>query len=438
MEPIQPNRSPGAAGPNGNGKGHAAHHEDEIDLNVHAPSPVWVVLAGIGGIALLAALLASGLIPRQRQETQLNRDAAEAANAPVMVRLTKPRRATTQVSVPLPGTLRPWQEVSIYARTTGYLKKYHVDISETVKKGQLMADVETPEVDQQLNQAVANLEVNKAAVNTATTNLALAEATYKRYQEAAKTHSVSAQDLDEKKSARDAAEAALASAKANVLAGKATVDRFRELQSFEKVTAPFGGVVTGRAYDNGSLIIADPTNIDIKPMFKIAENDVLRAFVNVPQSSSLAIKKGMQVKITARERPGREFIGKVLGTTNYLDPANRSLLTEIRIENTQEPDGTFSLLPGMYIQANFEVTRENPPLVIPGPAVVTNADGTQVAIVRDGKAHFQKVTLGQDFGSEVEVIGGLRGDEQIITNPSERVVEGVNVSGGNAEVASAQ
>jgi RND family efflux transporter MFP subunit len=301
-----------------------------------------------------------------------------------------------------------------------------------------MADVDTPEVDQQLAQALATLNVAKASVNTAKTNLALAKATYNRYTEAAKTNSVSAQDIDEKRAAKDAAEAAMESAIATVGADEANVNRLKQLVSFEKVTAPFSGVVTGRAYDNGSLIVADPTNIDIKPMFKIAENDILRAFVNVPQSSSLSIKKGMSVKVTARERPGREYVGKVLGTTNYLDPTNRSLLTEIKIENPKEPDGTFSLLPGMYIQATFDVTRDNPPLVIPGPAVVTNAEGTQVAIARDGKAHFQKVTLGQDFGAEVEVVGGLNGDEQIIANPGERIVEGAAVSGGAQQTASAE
>jgi RND family efflux transporter MFP subunit len=220
---------------------------------------------------------------------------------------------------------------------------------------------------------------------------------------------------------------------ANVTAAQANVKRLQGLQGFEKVIAPFTGVVTGRAFDRGSLILADPTAADIKPMFKIAENDVLRAFVNVPQSNALLIRKGMTVDITVREQPNRKFKGTVMGTTNYLDPANRSLLTEVKLPNPTEPDGRLALLPGMYCEASFNVTRQTPPLRIPGPAVVNNAQGTQVATVRDGKVHFQKIVLGQDYGSEVEVTDGLTGDEAIIANPGERTVEGAAVSTGAAE-----
>jgi multidrug efflux pump subunit AcrA (membrane-fusion protein) len=140
----------------------------------------------------------------------------------------------------------------------------------------------------------------------------------------------------------------------------------------------------------------------------------------------------MDVHVTVRERPGRTFTGKVMGTTNYLDPANRSLLTEVKVTNVREPGGEFALLPGMYVQVSFDVRRTTPPLVVPGPAIVSDAQGTQVAVVRgDGTAHFQKVTLGQDFGKEVEIVEGLTGDEQVITNPGERVVEGAVVRAGN-------
>ena len=166
-------------------------------------------------------------------------------------------------------------------------------------------------------------------------------------------------------------------------------------------------------------------------MFKIAQNDVLRAFVNVPQSAALQIKKGMEAKITVRERPGQIYIGKVMGTTNYLDPMNRSLLTEVKVPNPKETDGSFSLLPGMYVQVSFTISRDTPPLMVPAPALVTNADGTQLAVLQDGAAHFKKVTLGQDYGNEVEIVSGLIGDEQIIANPGERVVEGAMVHAVN-------
>jgi RND family efflux transporter MFP subunit len=411
-----------------NGNGHG--HEDAIDLDIPKPGSAWVVLAAIGVTTVLAALLVIGLLPRREAANQLAADAANAANAPVMVNVAHPTRGPTEVKVALPGTLRPWQEVSIFARTTGYLKKYYVDISNDVKAGQLIAEIDTPEVDQELGQSEAALLQAKAAVTKSTTDRDLAKVTYDRYVSLKETHSVSLQDLDEKKSALDAAVASLESANANAAAAEANVRRLKQMQDFEKVNAPFSGVVTGRAYDVGSMIVGNPTATDIKPMFKIAENDVLRAFVNVPQSSALAIKKGMDVTVSVRERPGRTYSGKVMGTTNYLDPTNRSLLTEVKIPNPKESDGTFSLLPGMYIQATFTVSRDTPPLVIPAPALVNNAEGTQVAIVRNGLAHFQKVTLGQDYGTTVEVVAGLNGDEQIIANPGERIAEGVAVSTG--------
>jgi RND family efflux transporter MFP subunit len=336
--------------------------------------------------------------------------------------------AAATLTVKMPGTLRPWQEVSIFARTTGYLKKYYVDISNDVTAGQLMAEIDAPEVDQELDQSKAAQLQAQAAVTKATTDRDLAKVTLDRYQSLKETHSIAPQDLDEKQSACDAAIAALAQAKANLAAAEANVRRLTELQSFEKVVAPFSGVVTGRAYDVGSYIMGNPTGVDIKPMYKIAENDILRAFVNVPQSNALQIKKGMEVEVTVRERPGRVYKGNVMGTTNYLDPANRSLLTEVKIPNPQEPDGRFSLLPGMFCEAGFNVTRDQAPLLIPAPALVTNAEGTQVAVVRDGKAHFQTITLGPDHGTEIEVVAGLNGDEQIIANPGERIAEGVAVA----------
>jgi RND family efflux transporter MFP subunit len=406
----------------GNGHGH-----DEIDLNVPKPRPVWVVLLAVVAVAALAALLVTGLLPRHQNQEQLNAEAAEAMNAPVQVNVVRPKRSPETVQITLPGTLRPWQEVSLFSRTTGYLKKYYVDISNPVEAGQLMAEIDSPEVDQELLQAQAALTQSRAAVAKATTDRDLAQVTLNRFNTLKGTNSVSQQDLDEKQAALNAAQANLGAAQANVTAAEANVQRLTEMKQFEHVVAPFGGVVTGRAYDNGSLITANPTATDIKPMFKIAENDVLRAFVNVPQSSALSIRKGMEVKVTARERPGRVFVGKVMGTTNYLDPANRSLLTEVKVPNVKEADGEFALLPGMFIEASFAVTRPAPPLSVPGPAIVSNAEGTQVAVVRDGAVHFVKVTLGKDYGTDVEVVEGLTGDEQVITNPGERVSEGVAV-----------
>jgi RND family efflux transporter MFP subunit len=394
-------------------------HDDEIDLNVPEPRPIWVVIAAIVGVVILATLLLTGLIPRQEQSKDLEKTAAAARDAAVLVDAVRPHRGPTESEISMPANLRPWQETSIYARSTGYLSKFVVDISDQVKAGQLMAVIDAPELNQQLLQAQAALLQAKATVAQTLTNKALAQVTYNRYKKLFEAKSETEQDLDEKRSALDAAAASVEAANANVAAADANVQRLTELKKFEEVYAPFPGV--------GSLILADPTSADVKPMFKIAQNDILRVFVNVPQSAALQIRKGMQVKITVRERPGQTFIGTVMGTTNYLDQASRSLLTEVKVINTPRPDGNYTLLPGMYVQVGFVVKHEVPPLVVPGPAIINNADGTQVALVRNGTVHFQKVTLGEDLGSEVEIVGGLTGDELVIANPGENVVEGVAV-----------
>jgi membrane fusion protein, multidrug efflux system len=267
-----------------------------------------------------------------------------------------------------------------------------------------------------------------AAALKAQSDLQIAQVTYNRYQALKGTSGVTQQDLDQKTADMNAAQAALASANANVQAAEADVKRLSDLQSYEQVIAPFSGVVTGRAYDVGALILADPTQTDTQPMYKIAENDVLRVFVNVPQSSALSIVKHMKANVTTRERPGRVFQGEVMGTTNYLDTTSRSLLTEVKVPNA---DG--ALLPGMYVNVDFQVTRPTPPMLVPGPALIDNADGEHVAIVRDGKVHYQPVTVGIDYGATAEITGGLTGDEQIIANPGERTIEGAKVRAITAE-----
>ena len=419
--------APAPAGNNGQGHGH-----DEIDLNVPKPRAGWVIAVAVIAMLALGALLLVGLIPRQHAGKELEADAANAANAPVMVTVVRPHRAEASINVSLPGTLRPWQEVSIFARTTGYLKKYYFDISNEVKANNILAEIDTPELNEELAQAKAAVELAKASVIRATADRDLAKSTLERNIALKETQSVSPQTLDEKQSAVNVAESNIASAKANVAAAEASVRRLTELQGFQKVVAPFSGVVTGRGYDVGSLIIANPTATDAKPMFKLAENDILRAFVNIPQSFALQVKKGMVVNVTVRERPGRTFPGFVMGTTNYLDPANRSLLTEVKVPNPKEPDGTFALLPGMYVSTSFTVTRDTPPLVVPGPALINNAQGSQVVVMSNGTAHFKKVTIGKDFGNEVEIAEGLNGDEEVIANPGERISEGVAVSTGDA------
>lgn len=404
--------------------GHAAadsgHDGDNIDLNAPPARRGWVIAVAVAAVLVFSLLFVTGLLPRLHTNQELAANAEEAVDAPVPVNVVAPRPSPSVLEVHLPATLRPWQEVSLFARTTGYLRKFYVDISNQVTKDQLMASIESPEVDAQLRGAQATLEQQKAAQAKAKTDFDFAKATLNRYE---RVHeSVTQQELEQYRSNYNAAMANVHSADANVGVAEAEVKRLTELQGFEKLTAPFSGVVTGRAYDVGAMILANPTSTDTQPLYKLAENDVLRAFVYVPQNYALMIQKDMQVKITARERPGRVFTGVVMGTTNYLDPAARTLMTEVKIPN---PD--LALLPGMYVEAAFQVKRDRPPLIIPAPSLIVTADGNEVAVAQDGRAHFQKVEVGVDYGNEVEVVSGLTGNEQIVTNPGERLTDGVNV-----------
>ncbi|HZL36930.1 MAG TPA: efflux RND transporter periplasmic adaptor subunit [Tepidisphaeraceae bacterium] len=396
----------------------AADH-DQIDLNVAPARTGWIIAAVVVIGVLIAVLFAVGFLPRLGVNKELARDADAALHAAVPVTVVKPRRADAIMQVRLPGTLRPWQEVSIFARTTGYLAHFDVDISNQVKKGQLMAKIDSPEVDAQLRGAQAMLLQQQAAAAKAQTDLGLAQTTWKRFESLRGTSGVTQQELDQYQSNYNAAVSTLGVATANIAVAQADVRRLTDMQKFETITAPFSGVVTGRAFDVGAMILANPTSVDTQPMFKIAENDTLRAFIYVPQNYSLTIKQGMKVNITSRERPGRVFVGEVLGTTNYLDPAARSLMTEVKIVN---PD--LALLPGMYVEANFQVKRDHPPLLIPGPAVVINADGDQVGVVQDNKIHYKKVKLGVDYGNNIEIISGLDINDQVIENPGGKTVEG--------------
>lgn len=396
------------------------------------PSRGWMVGLAIGAAAILVVLFAFGFVPRLHRNAELKADAAAATEGAAPVTLITPRLAKATTSVSLPGTLRPWREVSIYARTTGYLKKWYADISNHVEAGQLLAEIDAPEVDHQLLEAKSNLQQMKAAKAKAEADLTLARNTADRFQKltgraseqggAGPIDSVTQQELDEKRAARDAAESSVEAAIANIEAAEANVKRLADMQSFEKIIAPFDGVITSRPYDNGAFISAGGVG-GVREIYRIAQNDTLRAFVNVPQSIALSIEKGQDVSIEAKERTGRKFVGKVMGTTNYLDPATRSLLTEIKLPN---PDA--ALLPGMYVQATFTVTREHPPLVIPSSSLIITPEGARVAVVKgDHIAHYQPVELGLDFGKEVEVLSGLTASDRIVTNPGERLADGVQV-----------
>jgi RND family efflux transporter MFP subunit len=334
-----------------------------------------------------------------------------------------PRRAPQTTDLALPGDSRAFQTTAIFPRANGYLKKLYVDIGDHVKDGQLLAEIDTPEIDAQLNQAKAAVEQANAALGKAQNDFDLAKLTLERYEGFAKAGGVTQQQLDEKRNAFTQAKAILEGAKASVAGSQADVQRLTALQSFEKVYAPFAGTITARNYDPGALLSATTGgNGGGKEIFRIDQTDTLRIYVNVPQTYATSVKIGQKADFFVRNYPGRPFTGTVTRSTGAIDPQTRTLRFEVDFANKGD-----LLYAGMYGQVKFHVTQAQPPLMVPTSALVFNAQGTRVAIANEGRIQYRNVNLGRDFGQEIEVVDGIRADDLIVANPGERLVDGIEV-----------
>ena len=316
----------------------------------------------------------------------------------------------------LPGNVQSYVESPIYARTNGYLKKWYRDIGSHVKQGELLADIDTPEVDAQLAQAKADLA-------TAQANVKLAAVTAQRYEGLLKSDAVSKQEVDNYTGDYAAKQAMVASAEANV-------KRLEELESFKHVYAPFSGVITQRNVDIGTLINAGNGG-NAREMFDLAQTDPLRVYVPVPQSYVPSIRVGLKGCLQLSEFPGKNFCGQVVRTANAIDPTSRTLLTEVDVPN---PSGT--LLQGEYAEVHFDVQLTGNRLSLPINALLFRPEGTLVAVVgRDNRLLMKKLTIGRDFGDSVEVLEGIEPHDAIVINPPDSLEAGqeVTVSGTNAE-----
>lgn len=312
----------------------------------------------------------------------------------------------------LPGSLRPYVESPIYARTNGYLKKWYKDMGSRVDKGEILAEIDTPEIDQQLNQARADLV-------TAQANLSLSSTTATRYQDLIKSDSVSRQDLDN-------ANGDLAARKAMVQSADANVKRLEEMESFKRVYAPFAGVITQRSVDPGTLINAGNGGTATKEMFDLAQIDPMRVYVSVPQSYSPSIHSGLKACLSLTELAARTFCGQVVRTANAIDPGTRTLLTEVDV-----PNPTGALLPGAYAEVHFDVKLTGTHLSLPINALLFRPEGTLAAVVNgDNRIEFKKLTIGRDLGNAVEVLQGIEPTDRIVVNPPDALEEHqtVNVS----------
>lgn len=419
---------------------------------------IFIFLGAIA--AILIVLFVAGLLPRLQNKTELNKAHAETVDAIPTVRTIIAKPAEHTESLTLPGNIGAIQYTTIYARVDGYLTDRLVDIGDTVKKGQLLARIDTPTVDQELNQSKADLQKAVADVTTAQSNLkesiasdekakaeiektkanvAYAQITAKRWQDLCAKGAVSEQSRDEKvrllgstsaeleaalaseraaKAAVAACRSELEAAKANQRAKKADVLRLTAKQGFKNVTAPFDGVITLRKVDPGALITSGSGNSNLE-LFQMAKIDNLRVYVSAPQRVSRYLKDGLKAEVIVPEYPDRKFTGVVSNVSGALDPNTRTRQTEIRVANKDH-----TLLPGMYAEIRMSGVREAPWIRVSGTCIVTRSDGQFVVVNRNGKAHYQPVSIGRDFGHEVEIRTGLNGSEEVVVSPNDDLREG--------------
>ena len=364
-----------------------------------------------GTILLLAAIGAAvwGISARTRALDIVTQETRELAVPTVSV--ATPTLGAPQDEITLPGTMQAFADAQIYARTNGYLKRWHADIGARVRAGQLLAEIDTPELDQQLMQARADL-------GTADANAKLARTTADRYRDLIKSDSVAQQDLDNANGNLEAKLAAVESARANVR-------RLEQLQAFRRIEAPFDGVITARNTDVGALI---DSGSNAKELFHIAAMHRLRVFVNVPQVYSRAAQAGITADVTLKEFPGRRFVGKLTRTSGAIDVASRTLLAEIDVDNPKN-----ELLPGSYADVHFKLPAPAAAIRLPVDALIFKADGLQVATVDEAnRVALVTVTAGRDFGDTVEILSGLTSRDRVILNPPDSLTAGqtVRVAGG--------
>ena len=422
----------------------------------------WAVLIGV---AALVTLLVIGIVPRLREQSER----VAAATAPdagvISVSVVAPRHPEGPSDLLLPSNIQAIEETAMYARTSGYVRERFVDIGDRVTAGKVLAQIDTPELDQELSQAraalaqtraglaqaqanftqaQANLQQARASLEQSKANEGFAAATSDRFGRLEQAELIAHQDADEKRTAHAAAratsaaaqanveamqanvgalEASVGAARANVAANEANVQRLAALQSFQRLEAPFAGIITFRGIDRGALITAGSSN-GASPLFRIARIDTLRIFVNVPQTYVRSIVPGQKATVLVPEFPKRVFIGTIASTAGALDPASRTLLTEVRLRNDDR-----ALMPGMYAQVKFGVAPADDVWIVPATTLVTRAAGPQVVTVRDdGTVRYLPVQLGSDLGQSVEIVSGLSGNERLITSPPDGLRDGSRVA----------
>jgi RND family efflux transporter MFP subunit len=367
-------------------------------------SRVRSVVISLIAVLVIAILVITGIVPRLKAKKALAAETNELAAPTVLV--VQPKEGAPSQEILLPGNIQAFVDSPIYARTNGYLKNWYFDIGSHVKQGQLLAEIDSPEVDQQLSQAQADL-------GTALANVHLSQLTASRFSDLIKQDAVSQQDTDNAVSDLAAKNTAVKSAQANV-------DRLKQLVSFEKVYAPFDGVVTARNTDIGQLIDSGATGGQARSLFQVAAINKLRVFISVPQIYSQVATPGLTADLTFTEFPGRRFQGKLVRTSRAIDPTSRTLNVEVDVDNSKG-----ELFPGAFAEVHLKLKEGVPTLTIPVSALLFRQEGLRVVVAKsDNTAELRPVTLGQDFGNFVEISTGLTGQERVVSNPPDSVING--------------
>ena len=368
----------------------------------------------LGSAVLAGALLATGLIPRLARQHHLEQ-IAKASPYPIVDVATATAGAPV-AEIILPSSVEAQQTTPIYPRVNGYVKRIVADIGARVKAGDLLAEIETPELDEQVRAA-------NAALAQARANLKIAQTTWDRWNQLGKNRVVAPQEVDERQSTLDARKADLTAAEANL-------ERLTRMQAYQKITAPFDGTVTKRSIEVGQLVTGD-LNDEVRVLYRIEQTQTLRAFVNVPQSSYRFVSVGQPVELSFREVPGRTFTGKVVRTSGSLDAATRTLRTEIQVANEAG-----ELVPGLFAEVKFKMQREQPPITIPERALILQTAGPQVATLgADNKVLLASVVISRDLGKTIELSSGLPAGTRFVANPNDTLRDGSIVVPSPAEMA---
>jgi RND family efflux transporter MFP subunit len=396
--------------------------EPHLGFVLPAPRPIAkkrLALVALIALAVLGLAFVVGYLPRREQRAALAASVESTRHALPRVETIVPQPGASDRALSLPGTVQPLQATTLFARASGFVRAWHADIGDRVKAGQVLAEIETPELDQELSQGRAQLLQARASLTQAKANRDLAKANLARARRLAPSGIVSRADLEQSEAQAEVGDANVGVAEANVKAQQANIGRLTQLKAFSRVTAPFAGTITQRMVEVGALVTAG----NGQPLFRLAAMDPARVFVQVPQDVAPSVRSGVSGNVTVREYPGRIFAGQVMRAAGELDPATRTMNTEIRVPNTEG-----ALLPGMYAEVALTLPSPHRVLDIPATALLNDSHGQRVAVVdARHRLHLVPVVVERDNGSTLAISSGLSGSENVVKIGSAAFVEGMEV-----------